>query len=85
MRRWMREGGRERGREAGRRQVAWTRQVDSSERWKRANDRFGEDVLLVNSQREEEMRGRRWSTSWLRNDSKSRYQCEKRADGLLFG
>ena len=40
---------------------------------------------MVNSQREEEMRGRRWSTSWLRNDSKSRYQCEKRADGLLFG
>ena len=31
MRRWMR-------REAERRQVAWTRQVDSSERWKRANN-----------------------------------------------
>ena len=46
---------------------------------------IGEDELLVNSQREEEMRGRRWSTSSLSNDPKSRFQCAKRADGLLFG
>ena len=79
---WGREGGREGGRKT-------TGCLDASSGLKWAVEEgkwsIGEDVLMVNSQREEEMRGRRWSTSWLRNDPKSRYQCEKRADGLLFG